>query len=67
MFRNAFIDRLKACGDVPEPIAEAITGYGRNAFEFAKQTDAAYSWMITIGLSIKKLTGEHHLYLTIRA
>ena len=25
MFRHAFSDRLKACGDVPVPIAEAIT------------------------------------------
>jgi hypothetical protein len=36
MFSNPFIDRLKACGDVPVPIAEAITGYGRNASEFAR-------------------------------
>jgi hypothetical protein len=28
MFRHAFIDRLKGCGDVPVPIAEAITGMG---------------------------------------
>jgi len=26
MFKHAFIDRLKACGDVPVPVAEAITG-----------------------------------------
>ena len=42
MFRHAFIDRLKASGDVPVPIVEAITGYSRKAFEFAQQTDTAY-------------------------
>jgi hypothetical protein len=36
MFRHAYIDRLKACGDVRLPIAEAITGYGRKASEFAR-------------------------------
>jgi hypothetical protein len=35
MFRYAFINRLKACGDVPVAIAEAITGHGRNASGFA--------------------------------
>jgi hypothetical protein len=35
MFRHAFIDRLKGCCDVPVPIAEAITGHGRNASKFA--------------------------------
>ncbi len=29
MFRHAFIDRLKACGDIPLPIVEAITEPGR--------------------------------------
>jgi integrase len=36
MFRHSFIDRLKDCGDVPVPIAEAITGHGRNTSEFAR-------------------------------
>ena len=43
MFRHAFIDRLKACGDVPVPIAEAITGHGRNASEFARYGSVGYT------------------------
>lgn len=37
------IDRLKACGDVPVPIAEAITGHGRNASEFARYGSVGYT------------------------
>jgi integrase len=43
MFRHAFIDRLKACGDVPVPIAEAITGHGRKASEFARYGSVGYT------------------------
>ena len=43
MFRHAFIDRLKACGDVPVPVAEAITGHGRNASEFARYGSVGYT------------------------
>jgi len=39
---QAFIYRLKACGDVPVPIAEAITGHGRNASEFARYGSVGY-------------------------
>jgi hypothetical protein len=67
MNRHTFIDRLNGCGDILKPIFEAMTCHWRNDFEFAQQTDTAYLWLITIGLNIKKLIGEHHLYLTIRA
>jgi hypothetical protein len=43
MFRHAFIDRLKGCGDVPVPVAEAITGHGRNASEFARYGSVSYT------------------------
>jgi hypothetical protein len=42
MFRHAFIDRLKACDDVPVPIAEAITGHERNASGFARYGSVGY-------------------------
>jgi hypothetical protein len=40
---QAFIYRLKALGDVPVPIAEAITGHGRNASEFARYGSVGYT------------------------
>ena len=43
MFRHAFIDRLKACGDIPVPIAEAITGHGRNTSDFAHYGSVGYT------------------------
>lgn len=43
MFRHAFIDRIKACGDVPVPIAEAITGHGRNTSDFAHYGSVGYT------------------------
>ena len=43
MFRHAFIDRLKGCGDIPIPIAESITGHGRNASEFANYGSVGYT------------------------
>lgn len=36
MFRYALIDRLKASGDVPAPVTEAITGHGCNASDFTR-------------------------------
>ena len=36
IFRHTFIDRLKGCGDVPVPVAEAISGHGRNGFRICK-------------------------------
>ena len=43
MFRHAFIDRLKACSDIPVPIAEAITGHGRNVSDFAHYGSVGYT------------------------
>jgi integrase len=43
MFRHALIDRLKACGDVPVPIAESITGHGSNQSEFAHYGSVGYT------------------------
>ena len=34
MFRHAFIDRLKACGDIPTKLAEIINGYSRSGSDF---------------------------------
>lgn len=43
MFRHAFVDRLKACGDIPVPIAESITGHGRNCSDFANYGSIGYT------------------------
>jgi integrase len=43
MFRHAFIDRLKACGDVSVSIAEAITCHGRNASGFVRYGSVGYT------------------------
>jgi hypothetical protein len=34
---------LKACNDIPLPLAESITGHGRNATDFAKYGTVGYS------------------------
>jgi integrase len=34
MFRHGFIDRLKACNDVPTRVAESITGHSSGKSEF---------------------------------
>ena len=34
LFRHGFIDRLKACNDVPTRIAESITGHSSGKSEF---------------------------------
>ena len=43
MFRHAFIDWLKACGEVPAPIADAIKGHMRNASAFARYGSVGYT------------------------
>ena len=43
MFRHAFIDRLKACNDIPLPLAEAITGHGRHVSDFANYGTVGYT------------------------
>jgi integrase len=34
MFRHAFVDRLKACNDIPTRLAESITGHSSGGSEF---------------------------------
>jgi hypothetical protein len=43
LFRHAFIDRLKACNDIPLPLAESITGHGRNVSDFAIYGSTGYT------------------------
>jgi integrase len=43
MFRHAFIDRLKAENDIPLPLAESITGHGRDASEFNNYGSVGYT------------------------
>ena len=43
MFRHAFIDRLKACNDIPLHIAESITGHGRGQTDFAAYGSVGYT------------------------
>ena len=43
MFRHAFIDRLKANSHIPLPLAESITGHGRNSSEFANYGSIGYT------------------------
>ena len=43
LFRHAFIDRLKACNDIPLPLAESITGHGRNVSDFATYGSVGYT------------------------
>jgi integrase len=43
MFRHAFIDRLKARNDIPLPLAESITGHGRNVSDFATYGSVGYT------------------------
>ena len=42
-FRHAFIDRLKACNDIPLPLAESITGHGRNLSDFSVYGSVGYT------------------------
>ncbi|MEO5367460.1 MAG: tyrosine-type recombinase/integrase [Magnetococcus sp. WYHC-3] len=43
MFRHAFIDRLKACGDIPIKIAESITGHSSGKSEFDSYGTVGYT------------------------
>ena len=43
MFRHAFIDRLNARNDIPLPLAESITGHGRNVSDFATYGSVGYT------------------------
>lgn len=43
MFRHAFVDRLKACNDIPLPLAESITGHGRGQTDFAVYGTTGYT------------------------
>ena len=43
LFRHAFIDRLKGCNDIPLPLAESITGHGRNVSDFAVYGSVGYT------------------------
>jgi integrase len=43
MFRHAFIDRLKACNDIPLPLAESITGHGPGQTDFAVYGSVGYT------------------------
>lgn len=43
MFRHAFIDRLKACGDIPIKLAESITGHSSGRSEFDSYGTVGYT------------------------
>lgn len=43
MFRHAFIDRLKACSDIPTKLAESITGHGRATSDFDTYGTVGYT------------------------
>lgn len=43
MFRHAFVDRIRAHNDIPVPLAESITGHGRNASEFQNYGSVGYT------------------------
>ncbi len=43
ILRHTFIDRLKACGDIPVPIAEAIKGRSRNTSDLAHYGSVGYT------------------------
>ncbi len=43
MFRHAFIDRLKACGDIPIKLAESITGHSSGKSEFDSYGTVGYT------------------------
>ena len=43
MFRHAFIDRLKACNDVPTRLAESITGHYSGGSEFHNYGTIGYT------------------------
>ena len=43
MFRHAFVDRLKACNDIPTRLAESITGHSSGGSEFDSYGSIGYS------------------------
>jgi integrase len=43
MFRHAFIDRMKACNDIPTRVAESITGHSRGGSEFDSYGTVGYT------------------------
>jgi integrase len=43
MFRHAFIDRLKACNDIPTKLAESITGHHSGGSEFDMYGSVGYT------------------------
>jgi integrase len=43
MFRHALIDRMKACNDIPIPIAESITGHASTQSEFSSYGTIGYT------------------------
>jgi integrase len=43
MFRHAFIDRLKACNDIPTKLAESITGHNSGGSEFDMYGSVGYT------------------------
>ena len=43
MFRHAFVDRLKACNEIPTKLAESITGHSRGGSDFDSYGSVGYS------------------------
>lgn len=43
MFRHAFVDRVKACNDIPTKLAESITGHSRGRSEFDSYGSVGYT------------------------
>jgi integrase len=43
MFRHAFVDRVKACNDIPTKLAESITGHSRGGSEFDSYGSVGYT------------------------
>lgn len=43
MFRHAFVDRLKACNDIPTKLAESITGHCNGGSEFDTYGSVGYT------------------------
>jgi integrase len=43
MFRHAFVDRLKACNDIPTRLAESITGHSSGGSEFNHYGTVGYT------------------------
>lgn len=43
MFRHAFVDRVKACNDIPTKLAESITGHSRGSSEFDSYGSVGYT------------------------